>query len=70
MAAHITPTRLTAQIACEAIINRPEDGYTLRDMCHVFEVADREGVAPFYVDALADLIAAAVRDAAREAGLA
>jgi hypothetical protein len=60
------PARVTAQIACEAILNGPDDGYTLRDMTDVFEVATRQRVAPFYVDALVDLIAASVR-AAREA---
>jgi len=66
MAAHITPDRLTAQIACEAILNHEDDGYTLTDMAHVFEVAARQGVAPFYLGMLADLIATHVR-LAREA---
>ena len=66
MAAHITPERLTAQIACEAIINHDEDGYTLTDMAHVFEVATRHGVAALYVGMLADRIAEHVR-LAREA---
>lgn len=60
MAAHITPERLTAQIACEAIINHEDDGYTLTDMAHVFEVACREGVGSLYLDMLREKIEAAV----------
>jgi hypothetical protein len=60
MAAHTTPERLTAQIACEAIVNHESDGYSLTDMAHVFEVACREGVAALYVDTLRERIEAAV----------
>jgi hypothetical protein len=68
MAARITPERLTAQIACEAIINHEDEGYTLVDMAHVFEVASRHGVAPLYLGMLADMIAARVRAAREDMG--
>lgn len=64
-----TTEKISAQIACEAIINHPYDGWDLRDMCAVFEVAVGARVAPFYTDALADEIAAAVKAAREGLGL-
>lgn len=69
MTHHHTSAKISAQIACEAIINHEDEGYTLRDLVAVFEIADREGVASFYVDDLADRIARRVREIAREIGL-
>ena len=60
MTAHNHPARVTAQIACEAIVNHEGDGYSLADMIAVFEVATTQRVAPLYVDMLADRIADAV----------
>lgn len=55
--------RTTAQIACEAIINHEDDGYSLADMLAVFEVAVEAGVAPFYVGEVEARIMSAVRRA-------
>lgn len=65
----MTPERLTAQIACEAIINHEHDGYTLRDMAHVYEVATREGVGDLYRSMLLECIERAVREAREGLGL-
>lgn len=62
----MTAERLTAQIACEAIVNHEHDGYTLRDMAAVYEIAAREGVGDLYVSMLLECIDRAVCEA-REA---
>lgn len=50
-------TKITAQVAVEAIINVNGDGYDTATMQAVREVAIREGVANFYLDPLRILIA-------------
>jgi hypothetical protein len=51
-----TATRITAQVAVEAIINSEGYGYETSTMQAVREVAIREGVANFYLDPLRILI--------------
>lgn len=51
-----TPSKTTAQVAVEAILNLPE-AYDLSTMQQVREVAVREGVDNFYLDPLRILIA-------------
>jgi hypothetical protein len=50
-------TKTTAQIACEAIINHPADGWSLDDAEAVLADAREHGVAPLYVDMLAETVA-------------
>ena len=46
----------TAQIACEAIINQPDAGWSLDDAQTVFSDAFTLGVAPLYLDMLGEIV--------------
>lgn len=49
-------SRTTAQVACEAIINHPEDGYDLATAREVLNDARRLGVPELYRAMLAEWI--------------
>lgn len=51
-------SRITAQIAVEAIVNHAEDGYTLTDMIAVQDDGHAAGVPALYMEMLAELITA------------
>lgn len=46
--------KITAQVAAEAIINHPDDGWELATIVTVLGDARALGVAPLYVDMLAE----------------
>lgn len=48
--------RVTAQIACEAIVNHPDDGWDLVDVVTVLADARASGVPALYVDMLAEVL--------------
>lgn len=51
-----TAARITAQVACEAIINNRGEGMEKDTMITVLEVARNEGVSSFYIGMLEEVI--------------
>lgn len=49
--------RITAQVACEAIVNHPNDGWDTETMGAVLVDALAAGVPPLYTDLLTDHLA-------------
>lgn len=50
--------RITAQVACEAIVNHPDEGWEIETIDVVLTDAREAGVPALYVDMLADIYAA------------
>lgn len=50
--------RIVAQVACEYVINHPNEGFDLPTLTAILEVATGTGVAPTYIDGLVEVITA------------